>query len=120
VSSMAIANQTRGGVLARRAEVAATFWSRGVGLLGRKDWSRADGLIITPCNSIHCLFMSLTIDVLYVGADGKVLRAIRSLRPWRVGPIVRGARSVVELPAGTISDTNCQPGDQLVFDSAAG
>lgn len=115
-----IRNGTRGVVLAERAETAATFWSRGVGLLGRKDWSRADGLLIAPCNSIHCLFMSLTIDVVYVDPAGRVLRTVPNLRPWRVGPIVRGARAVVELPAGTITETNCQPGDQLVFDPPAG
>ena len=115
-----ISNETRGTVLSERAEVATNFVRRGVGLLGRRDWSRADGLLIAPCNSIHCLFMSLTIDVVYVHRDGQVLRVVESLRPWRVGPIVRDARAVVELPAGTITATNCQPGDQLVFDTPAG
>jgi uncharacterized protein len=117
---VSVTNQMSGRVLASRAEVAESFLARGVGLLGRKEWSRADGLLIEPCNSVHCFFMSIPIDVIYLDKTGRVLRQVPNLRPWRVGPLVFGAHSVLELPAGSIIDTNCQPGDQLVFESAAG
>jgi hypothetical protein len=115
-----IINESTGEVLASRAEVASSFWRRGVGLLGRTDWSASDGLVIAPCNSIHCFFMSLTIDVVYLDRGGKVLRVVPKLRPWRIGPLVWSAHSVVELPLGTTTATNCQPGHRLVIKPVEG
>lgn len=52
--------------------------------------------ILTPCNGIHMLFMRFPLDVVYLDADGKVLRVIEKLRPWRLGPVIREARYVLE------------------------
>lgn len=99
--------------MAEAAEVAESFLARGVGLIGRKDWSRGDGLVILPCNSVHCFFMSIPIDVAYVDSKGSVCRLAPNLKPWRIGPIALRARYVVELPAGTLDRTACQIGDRL-------
>ncbi|MBI3968881.1 MAG: DUF192 domain-containing protein [Chloroflexi bacterium] len=108
-----VLNSTRSAVLASRAEVARTIWQRGIGLLGRGDWSRADGLVITHCNSIHCLFMSLPIDVAFVRRDGRVARLAPDVRPWSIGPFVLSADYVVELPVGTLEQTGTKVNDQL-------
>ncbi len=62
------------------------------------------GLWIEPCNSIHMFFMKFAIDVLFLDSGGRVKRVLLALKPWRVSPIVFGARTVVELPAGTLAD----------------
>ncbi|RMH38557.1 MAG: DUF192 domain-containing protein, partial [Gammaproteobacteria bacterium] len=38
--------------------VADSFWSRTKGLIGVKRLDAGDGLLIEPCNSVHCFFMS--------------------------------------------------------------
>ncbi len=109
-------NQTRSGVLADRVEVAATPWSRMKGLLGRKEFPKGSGLWIRPANSIHTFFMKFPIDVVFVSESEKVIRTYEALRPFRMTTLVRGARSVLELPAGALSACPTAEGDQLVFE----
>ena len=81
--------------------------------MGRRDWSRADGLVLDPCSSIHCLFMRLTIDALFVGPDQTVRKAAAAIRPWSLAVLSPGSRYVVELPAGTIARTGTATGDRI-------
>ena len=113
---MRVVNQSRGIALAERAEVAESLLARGVGLIGRRDWLRSDGLVIRPCNSVHCCLMSMPIDVAYVDAQDRICRVAPNLKPWRFGPMVFSARYVVELPAGRLARTSSEPGDQLVLE----
>jgi uncharacterized membrane protein (UPF0127 family) len=110
---VAVRNATRGCLIAHRAEVADGVLRRALGLIGRRDWSTADGLVIEPCNSVHTFFMRLPIDVVFVASDGRVLRTVGALRPWRIGPIVFGSRWVLELPIGTLDRTGTVAGDHL-------
>ncbi len=111
-----VANRTRDTTLAERAEVAEGFLDRGIGLIGRRDWSRSDGLVLLPCNSIHNFFMSLAIDVVYADRRDSILRLVPNLKPWRLGPLVLRAHYVVELPIGTLARTGSQQGDELALD----
>lgn len=99
--------------LVTEGRVADTFWSRGKGLIGRKHLDTGDGLLIDPCGSIHCFFMSIPIDVVYLDRDNRVVGVDKEIRPWRIGGIYRGAKRVLELPAGTIEATGTSVGDQL-------
>jgi len=72
--------------------------------MGRTGLPAGHGLWIEPCNSIHMFFMRFAIDVLFLDREGNVKRVLLNLRPWRVSPIVFGARTTVELPAGTLQD----------------
>jgi uncharacterized membrane protein (UPF0127 family) len=80
------------------------MWSRFMGLMGRETLPSGHGLWIEPCSSIHMFFMRFAIDVLFLDREGRVKRVLLRLRPWRVSPVVLGARTVVELPAGTLRD----------------
>lgn len=62
----------------------------------------SSALWIEPCNSIHMFFMRFPIDAVFLDRQGRVKRVLRELKPWRVSPLVFGARTVVELPAGTV------------------
>jgi uncharacterized protein len=110
-----IENSSRGTVIAANAEMADGFVSRGVGLMGRRGWASSDGMVIEPCSSIHCFFMRMPIDVAFVDRDWRVLQTVEAIKPWRVGPIVRKTRRVIELPAGSLKLTGSGPGDQLVL-----
>lgn len=116
VGPVRIRNQTRATVLAERAAIARSWWARGRGLLGRRELPAGEGLIIRPCNSVHCFFMAFPIDVVYVDRYYRVVRLAPELRPNRIGPLVLSARDVIELPAGMITTTGTQVGDQLVVE----
>jgi uncharacterized membrane protein (UPF0127 family) len=97
-----------GRVLAENLTLAATPWRRFVGLMGRRELSPGEGLWLEPCNSIHMFFMRFPLDALFLDREKRVRRALPRIRPWRVSPIVFGARSCVELPAGTIQDRSLE------------
>jgi uncharacterized membrane protein (UPF0127 family) len=108
-----VENKTRNVSLVSKGRVANNFFTRLRGLVGVKNLPAGDGLLIQPCNQIHCMFMSIPIDVLYIGSDGRVLAVDVAMRPWAMGRMIRGAKSVLELPAGTIAATGTTIGDQL-------
>jgi len=95
-------------VLVPELEIASTSWSRFVGLMGRAGIAPGHGLWIEPSNSIHMFFMRFAIDVLFLDREGKVKRVLLKLKPWRLSPIVFGARTTVELPPGTLADKSLQ------------
>ena len=99
--------------LVAEGSVADTFWSRDKGLIGRKHLEAGDGLLIDPCSSVHCFFMSIPIDVIYLDRENRVVGVDKNLRPWRIGGFYRGAKRVLELPSGTIDRTGTVVGDQL-------
>jgi uncharacterized protein len=98
--------------------VADSFLSRGLGLLPRSSLKIGEGLRITKTSSITMLFMRFAIDAVFVDRAGRVVRVAERLPPWRVAIVARGAAEVIELPAGTASETRTQVGDELVFEPA--
>lgn len=58
-------------------------------------------------------FMRFAIDAVFLGADGRVVRTAERLRPWTPATWARGARDVLELPAGTVARTGTQAGDVI-------
>lgn len=88
-----------------RLEVARSTWSRFMGLMGRPGLAEGDGLLLDPCNSIHMFFMRFAIDAVFIDKRMRVKRVIRNLKPWRISPIVFGAKKVLELPAGSTDDS---------------
>lgn len=111
-------NVDRDAVLAERAGVADRYWTRLVGLMGRPGLPEGHGLWIEPCNSVHMFFVRFPIDVVFAGADGRVVAVEHGLRPWRATRIHRGARVALELPAGTAARTGTVAGDRLARETA--
>jgi uncharacterized membrane protein (UPF0127 family) len=62
-------------------------------------------------------FMRYPLDVLFVDKAGRVIFMYEGIKPWRVGRLVKGARTAIELPAGTIARTRTEVGDRLNLDS---
>src|SRR3954462_7326827 len=109
-------NETRGATLAERGRVAATWWSRGRGLLGTSTLPQGEGLLISPCNSIHSFFMQYPFDAIFINKQGTIVHLIRAMKPSRLSRIVFSAHSVLELTAGTIEATGTQIGDKIRWD----
>lgn len=87
-------------MLADKVRPANGFFSRFKGLMGVKTLNTGEGLLLFDCSSIHCFFMKIAIDVVYISSDMRVL-GVETVQPWRVGHIFRGAKHVLELPAGS-------------------
>lgn len=114
-----IVNLSRNTELASRAEVAETSAARSKGLLGRTEFPPGSGIWIVPCESVHTFFMKFPIDLVYIDRKRRVKKVRSSVRPWRLSACL-SARSIIELPAGTILLTQTATGDQLEFSPADG
>lgn len=73
-------------------------------------------MIIVPCSGIHTFFMQFAIDVVFVKADGRIIKIARELGAWRLTGAL-GAFGAVELPAGAAARTAV--GDQLRVQKSA-
>ncbi|MGA3010170.1 MAG: DUF192 domain-containing protein [Terracidiphilus sp.] len=113
-----VSNQTRNTVLATSMEVANTSSKRRKGLLGREGLSIGEGLWIRPCESVHTFWMRFPIDLVYLDSKNQIRKVVSEVRPWRLSGCLR-AHSVLELPSGTIRETQTQPGDILEFSAAS-
>jgi uncharacterized membrane protein (UPF0127 family) len=89
--------------------VADTPRARMKGLLGRRSLAPDEGLLLRPAGSVHTAFMRLAIDVVFLDAESRVLRVAANVRPWRMAA-QRGAKAVLELPAGGAARRGLEPG----------
>ncbi|WP_274363984.1 DUF192 domain-containing protein [Paenibacillus thermotolerans] len=112
---MELYNLENGVRVAGRVEAASTFLRRFRGLMLTKELPQDCALHIVPCRSVHTFFMRYPIDVLYLDEAGVVVGTDEALSPGQVGSMVAGARSVVELPAGTIRATETRVGHKMGF-----
>ena len=127
-ASLRARNVTRGRVLAGSVEDAAGLWGKFMGLMGRAALARDEALWLPDSNGIHMMFMRFPIDAVFVGRpdpsrDGArpVVSVHSTLRAWTgLVPLVRGAKGVLELPAGTIDATSTAVGDLVVIEMSPG
>lgn len=103
------------GCVAGRAEVASTFRSRLIGLLGRDALAPGSALVLKPSGLIHTAFMRFPIDVIFLDGRQRVVAKATHLQPFRVAWGGWKARTAVELPAGTIERFELPIGTTLQF-----
>ena len=101
-----------GRVVCEQCLVAETPLARMRGLLGRRELSRGEGILLRPASAIHTYFMRFPIDAVFLDRELGVLEVVDGLKPWRTAGY-RGARSVLELPAGECERRGLWPGDRL-------
>ena len=116
-----------GAVICDALTLGRSFSQRFLGLMGRSSIEEGAGLYL-PTSSIHMMFMRFPIDALFVdGEDEQGAQRVVGIRehlpPWRgiVMP-VRGAKAVIEMPAGTLERHGVATDDVVVIepdDSAA-
>ncbi len=112
---MKVINKTRGGNVATKVKVAKSLRERCIGLIGKGKLQPGEGLFITGCGSIHTFFMRFPIDIIFLDGHNRVVKVAENLRPYRIflGPL--SAKSVLELPLGTIQKSGTHIGDELLF-----
>ena len=113
---MAVVQKADGTVVCERCVVADSAWTRSKGLLGRSSLDEAEGILLRPGGSIHMFFMRFPIDAVFLDDELRVLRIAADLKPWRMAS-KRGAKSVLELPAGLCVRAGVREGDRLILES---
>jgi uncharacterized membrane protein (UPF0127 family) len=108
-----IHNQSRGTVLAADVRWAVTPWLRFLGLMGRHALPPGVALVFPGEKGIHTHFMRFPIDVIFYDRERVVVEVAHAIRPWRFSAYKFGAAGVIELPAGTVRQTDTHVGDQL-------
>jgi len=109
-------NTTRGTVLAERVTVAESLLARTRGLLGTNALPAGHGLLIRPCRQVHSFFMRYALDLVFVDRQGQVVRTLAGFTPNWISPLVSRAAAVLELPAGTLTDTPTEVGDVVAVE----
>ena len=110
-----IYNQSQGTYLAWNASIAGSFFKRLKGLLGKNSLGVGQGLIIYPCNSIHTMGMRFPIDVLFLNCQGRVVKLVHCLKPFRICGLFKYAKFVIELPEGCVRKSCTDVGDLILI-----
>lgn len=103
-----------GRVVCGRCTLADTFFSRLRGLVGRRELPVGEGLFLSPSRSIHTFFMRFPIDAVFLDRGLRVVGVSAQLRPWRFAGR-KGARHVLELPAGEAETRSIRVGEELTI-----
>lgn len=111
---MRILNTTKGTVICEQGRRADSFLSRTRGLMGVRHLDPQEGLILTPCTSIHTCFMRFPLDVIFIKQE-IIVGLVLSIPPWRVSPIYWGAHYAIELAAGAIVQSLSAKGDRIAI-----
>jgi uncharacterized membrane protein (UPF0127 family) len=112
-TNIGLRDRTSGTTIGTRITIADTSLTRLVGLLGRRQLDPGCGLLIRPSCGIHTFFMLFSIDAIALDKSLRVVKLWPRLAPFRVTSLQRKAQSILELPAGQISDCRIHVGDQL-------
>lgn len=76
-----------------------------------------EGLLISPCNSIHMMFMRFPIDAVFINANNQIKALYKRLSPWfGISSIHKDACSVIELKAGTIEKSGLEINDFILME----
>ena len=103
-----------GAVVCERCSLADSPLTRLRGLLGRNGLETGEGLLLRPASSIHTFFMRFPIDAVFLDRALVVVGIAGAVEPWRAATR-RGAKAVLELPAGESFRRGLAVGDQLTL-----
>ncbi|QUS39919.1 DUF192 domain-containing protein [Tardiphaga alba] len=111
---------TKSGVKMFSVEIAKTDEERATGLMYRKELPDGRGMLFdfTPEQTISMWMKNtfISLDMIFIGADGRVTRIAESTEPHSTRIISSGgpAKAVLEVIAGTARKQGIAPGDQVV------
>jgi len=107
-----IINKETKELIVKEVLLADQFWSRLKGLLGRDSLGDGEGLLLTPCNAIHCFGMKFAIDAVFLDKDMRVIHIVDNLKP-KLRASHRNAKYVLELKSGIAQSKGLRVGDIL-------
>ena len=94
-----------------RVWLADRWWSRAQGVLGRSALPVGQGLLLSPCSSVHGIGMVRSLDLVFLDPSGTIIKT-GCLHPlglaWH-----RNAKQVLEMRSGEIQRLGLQCGQQI-------
>jgi len=111
---------TRSGVKMFSVEIAQTDEEREKGLMYRKELADGRGMLFdfSPVQTVSMWMKNtfISLDMIFIGADGRVIRIAENTEPQSTRIISSGgpAKAVLEVIAGTARKQGIAPGDQVV------
>ena len=106
--------QRTGAVLGDHIGEATGMWGSFKGLMFKKSLPIGHGLIFRPARGIHTNFMRFPIDLIFFDRDQRVTKVRPRMVPWRLD--FTNAAGVIEMPEGSATASDVQPGDLLVVE----
>jgi len=100
--------------ISNKSRQTSTVFERMRGLLGGLAINTSECLWITRCNSVHTFFMRYPIDVVFVNANGVVLKICSHLAPWNMC-LCFSAVAALEFRAGEADRLGIFSGSHLEF-----
>lgn len=110
----------KGAMHSLRVRIADSFLHRFLGLMGRRLLPENEGLLITPCNSVHMCFMRFSIDVVYLVPElegYRIVKIVTNLQPWLGLSACWKAKCTLEMAAGSVAKYNLKKDDILIFNN---
>jgi len=101
VKAMFLVNTTTGDVIADDVRKVRNPFSRMVGLLTKATVAPSEGIWLAGCPAVHTMGMRATIDLIFLDDANRVVATAPNAVPNRPAFTARGARSIVELGAGS-------------------
>jgi uncharacterized protein len=108
--------RSNGDVVCNRCDVADDPVKRAKGLLGRAALERGEGMYFAS-SAILTSFTRFSVDAVFVDEDFTVVDIRPAVKPWRLA-FSRGARGVLELPAGSCERLGLRLGERLAPSAA--
>src|SRR6202166_1825299 len=78
-----------------------------------RRFSRGLGPGINPSHGVHTFAMRFPIDAVYLDRDRIVIHVEEDFKPWRMAAVRVHAASVLEVPTGTVRESQTVIGDQV-------
>lgn len=95
---------------------ATSIFNKYWGLMGKRCLAPDEALFIPNCNRIHTWFMKFPIDVVFVDAQGVIVRIFFNVKAWRTTPRVNKANGCLELGAGGATKLSLFVGKKCLID----
>ncbi|KJS21774.1 MAG: hypothetical protein VR72_08960 [Clostridiaceae bacterium BRH_c20a] len=95
-----------------KIKLADTFTTRLKGLLGKSELQEGEGLILAPCNAIHCIGMKFAIDVIFMNKYKQVVWLRENMKPGTKEAKL-DAVFVLEVASGVVKEKGIEIGHVL-------
>ncbi len=115
--SLKIINVKNDYVIADMAKEAKSFWKQLKGLIGKKSFDSGSAMIFPKCKQIHTYFMRFPIDIIFIDEQNIVIAATENLGKNRISKHINASKCVIELPAGTINQSDLKIGDKILIEN---
>lgn len=102
-------------LISSNVKVCNNFFSKLVGLLGRKNIEENEAYLFYKSPQIHTFFMMFIIDVVFVDKNNKIIKLYNNLQPFRITGFFN-SKFTIEFKKGTVTKFALKIGDILIIE----